>query len=921
MRNALIAMVLVLFSVACLADLGPLHPLGAGHFAGKPAIYASGETLAMVYFDQQDTDPNLPGWIVFRKSTDGGANWSSQNVVSATGCLTQPTLSYTDQEILIAYTSDMERLLAKSYDGGNTWQTWPDAADCHLGKTWESSPYVERQNGELRLAALELPYPEYAQQDFAHPDDPELLQAPIHFCDNELSTNGTSVYYYGLDTVHGIVRANSDIWIKQVGGGANNGWPTFTAPVIISGEVQSFSGAYPEAEVFQGGLIEHAPALVYEDAPQITDSILLGPPVYDPDRIVFVTVNGDSYTAMLGQLSEPRTVYADVYSIYPPANVDNFLYQNSFAVRDTLWTPLPDGSCANTTLEVMSKLWIRGTFGTHQTWIARDTLYILDDILLTNTAAGSDPQSNLTDSVNLVSHKSILLKYGYVNPADSLRYHPLCRPDSSPINIYANLYALGNNPGNTHKMGVFSFEYQHPHPSAPSGIDLHRYRYPQTFSHPWASTQPGSINLKIDLPWYNPLWPEAMPYLERGTVNIWGSVNQRLRGYLHRSYYDSEWLSNGVWDPDIDYCGGSSASSTVNHNDPVLGIALGTHNYPATTGSGVGYKRSYHADSRNSMDARFWKTGLALGSLTAGDNGELEFDSQYLKKYAGQVHTKGFDRRSNRALYSLNDLLLFAEGDNVADWSASTEGHGLIRSLDLDGDGSALVMQESQTPAWPTLRILALNPGTGSIDYEITQLVSTSINATAIMPDGRRFLAIYDSGHISVFQISAGASIPVACWQADLGDPGQYDLALSRIFLVPAGDDALDVFFCLSATGTEPNQPGSVFHARAFITVSSDDPGIPPIPQPSLTAWPNPASGQINIKLQMEQGSQPVVEVYNLRGQKVRSLIADKTINGSEFEYLWDGLDDKGKPAGRGVYFLRATAAGKTIPVKRICLI
>ncbi len=159
MRNAVFTVVIVLLSVACQANLGPLHPLGAGHFAGKPAIYAGGDTLAVVYFAQPGTDPSQSGWIVFRSSTDGGANWTSQNVVSATGCFTQPTLSYTDQEILIAYTSDMERLLAKSYDGGSTWQTWPDAADCHLGKTWENSPYVERQNGELRLAALELPYP------------------------------------------------------------------------------------------------------------------------------------------------------------------------------------------------------------------------------------------------------------------------------------------------------------------------------------------------------------------------------------------------------------------------------------------------------------------------------------------------------------------------------------------------------------------------------------------------------------------------------------------------------------------------------------------------------------------------------------------------------------------------------------------
>lgn len=434
----------------------------------------------------------------------------------------------------------------------------------------------------------------------------------MYFTDTDESPNETNVYFHGPDIMHGRVHSNTDIWIKKTSGGVNNGWPVFYGWVSTAGEVISFSGSYSESEVFQGGLSEGYSYTVFPDE---ASSIrrrnnTVGPVYYDPDHIMYVTVDGGGYTAYLGEIQDPYRTYSDVYNPYPPVDPNTLLYRNQYDVRDTVWSFYNNGSSMNTSKWVFNKLWIKGNFGSYQTWGCGDTMYLLDDITLVNTAPGTSPLANRNDVVGLVSEKSIVVKYGYRSPIDSLRYHGTMGSDTGygGIWIYAAMAALGNaGPSNPQADGVFTFEYQHPHPSVPdirigdttyTKIDLHRYRFPHTAGSVWATNTPGNRNLRIDYPWYNPLWPQRVPYLERGYINVYGSISQRRRGFVHRSYYDTEWPSNNNWNQPIDYCGPSSSPADVGHNDPVFGFPLTNTNYTGASGSGTGYKKNYYYDER-----------------------------------------------------------------------------------------------------------------------------------------------------------------------------------------------------------------------------------------------------------------------------------------------------------------------------------
>lgn len=440
----------------------------------------------------------------------------------------------------------------------------------------------------------------------------------MYFTDQDVSPAGNNVYFYGPDVITGKVHSNSDIWIKQLGGGSNNGWPTFLNLVTTSGKIQSVPSNYPLNQVFQGGLVEEYKGYDY---PELANTLRArGQQLGEGrDHIYFFTIDGNSFGGMHGFLGAPRRVSKVVYNQYPPPG--DSLYTNSFTVRDTLWTPYPGGISSGKGYFVNGDLWIRGKFSGYQTWGCSGEMYLMGDITLTRTDVPQNPKKNPTDVVGLVSEHSITIKYAYRDPQDSLRYYPNVGADGDypdpaggGIFIYAAMCALGDGGSNMFNHGVFTFEYQHPHPSTPAlnvqltypdgsqeivlfdWIDIHRRKYPPTAQMPWPTPALGQTPL--DLPWYNPIWPEPQPYLERGTINIWGAVAQRVRGFVHRSHNDSEYPSNaGIWDVPLDKCGYPTTPQVI--QDPVFGnIGLIGRNFPGALGGGVGYKKNYNYDNR-----------------------------------------------------------------------------------------------------------------------------------------------------------------------------------------------------------------------------------------------------------------------------------------------------------------------------------
>lgn len=94
-----------------------------------------------------------------------------------------------------------------------------------------------------------------------------------------------------------------------------------------------------------------------------------------------------------------------------------------------------------------------------------------------------------------------------------------------------------------------------------------------------------------------------------------------------------------------------------------------------------------------------------------------------------------------------------------------------------------------------------------------------------------------------------------------------------------------------------------------------------PIPKTYELAqnYPNPFNPSTTIHYQLPQVTRVRLEVYNITGQYVRTLVNDE-IEPGYYSVLWDGCDDSGSKVGSGVYYYRFIA-GKYTSTKKMALL
>ncbi|MDA3813684.1 MAG: M14 family zinc carboxypeptidase [Candidatus Cloacimonetes bacterium] len=83
--------------------------------------------------------------------------------------------------------------------------------------------------------------------------------------------------------------------------------------------------------------------------------------------------------------------------------------------------------------------------------------------------------------------------------------------------------------------------------------------------------------------------------------------------------------------------------------------------------------------------------------------------------------------------------------------------------------------------------------------------------------------------------------------------------------------------------------------------------------------YPNPFNPQTAIKFQLSEDMLVKLSIYNIKGQKVRTLINEEKVAGSH-SIVWNGNDDDNYPVSSGVYFYRMVT-GEMISSRKMLLI
>ena len=72
---------------------------------------------------------------------------------------------------------------------------------------------------------------------------------------------------------------------------------------------------------------------------------------------------------------------------------------------------------------------------------------------------------------------------------------------------------------------------------------------------------------------------------------------------------------------------------------------------------------------------------------------------------------------------------------------------------------------------------------------------------------------------------------------------------------------------------------------------------------------PNPFNPETTISYSVKEPGRVKMEVYNIRGQLVRTLVDEEQTTG-HYKLIFDSRDDRGRSISSGVYLLRMLAPG-----------
>ena len=85
--------------------------------------------------------------------------------------------------------------------------------------------------------------------------------------------------------------------------------------------------------------------------------------------------------------------------------------------------------------------------------------------------------------------------------------------------------------------------------------------------------------------------------------------------------------------------------------------------------------------------------------------------------------------------------------------------------------------------------------------------------------------------------------------------------------------------------------------------------------------YPNPFNPETTLKYQLPDANDVTLEVFNMLGQVVRTLVDREFQNAGRYTYQWDAANDGGQPLSSGIYFYRVTAGGEFQSHKKMLLL
>jgi len=251
--------------------------------------------------------------------------------------------------------------------------------------------------------------------------------------------------------------------------------------------------------------------------------------------------------------------------------------------------------------------------------------------------------------------------------------------------------------------------------------------------------------------------------------------------------------------------------------------------------------------------------------------------------------------------YDFNEEFDLADmGVDLALWGHTHQNSGSIYSQPYnlstrsvcDGNRAYRLINVHGTSFQPQSTISAGSSGTAIYHYFLpsNEGLADSVQCTIVNNHSRAF----ENGLIKFIMPASQTGYSVSGGVLEQVDrTGDFNVCYVRVNILASRDQMVSI----SATG-----------------VGNDD-AQSPAALTRLQAYPNPFAGEISLLVDLPQSKSLTLEVYNLKGQQIRTLATGLKASGKHL-INWDGRDEKGAIVANGVYFVRAVAGDEVLSLK-----
>lgn len=154
-------------------------------------------------------------------------------------------------------------------------------------------------------------------------------------------------------------------------------------------------------------------------------------------------------------------------------------------------------------------------------------------------------------------------------------------------------------------------------------------------------------------------------------------------------------------------------------------------------------------------------------------------------------------------------------------------------------------------------------------------------------------------------------------------EPGNYHAKLNFVFM-----DDEDYGSAVGPAAGAGDLTNSALRYAAFdiefqepnTAVSSN--GVTVVPSADLLAqnYPNPFNPETTIAFDMVEDGNVSIEVFNVRGQKVKTLVNEHMTAGENYSVVWNGTNDAEQKVSSGIYFYKMKAGNYSSTKKMILM-